>query len=495
MTVRVRFAPSPTGYLHVGGARTALFNWLFARHYGGTFILRIEDTDRERSTEESVQAILSGLSWLGLDWDEGPGVGGPYGPYFQTQRRESYHAYAGRLEAAGRAYKCYCTPEELEERRRRALAEGRAPKYDRACLGLGEEEGRRREAQGRRPVLRFRALDQGETVLDDVIRGRIAFDNATLDDFVLLKSDGLPTYNFAAVIDDAAMAITHIIRGDDHLSNTPRQIQVYQALDLPRPQFAHVPMILGADKTRLSKRHGATAVDQYREAGYLPETMVNYLALLGWSLNATETVFSREELIRHFTLERCSKNPAVFDPKKLEWLNGVYIRQTPLDRLAELLLPGLGQEGLLAGAEAADPGRREYLERVIGLQQTRLRLLTEFVPTSAYFFRDPETYEEAALEHLKRPYAAAALRQLADRLERLATFAPPHLEEAFTGLLAELGLGAGDLIHPVRAALTGRKVSPGIYDVVALLGRETAVRRLRAGAARAEALTGEETAR
>ncbi|MDI6870224.1 MAG: glutamate--tRNA ligase [Bacillota bacterium] len=488
MTVRVRFAPSPTGYLHVGGARTALFNWLFARHNGGTFILRIEDTDRERSTEESVQAILDGLTWLGLDWDEGPGVGGPYGPYFQTQRLESYHAYANRLLAAGRAYKCYCIPEELEERRKQALAEGRAPKYDRTCLGLSGEERQRREAEGRRPVIRFRTLDEGETVLDDLIRGRITFDNSTLDDFVLLKSDGMPTYNFAAVIDDAAMEITHIIRGDDHISNTPRQIQVYQALGLPLPQFAHVPMILGSDKTRLSKRHGATAIGQYREAGYLPETMVNYLALLGWSLNATETVFSREELIKHFTLERCSKNPAVFDPKKLEWLNGVYLRKATPERLEKLLKPELVAEGLLSEEEAADPVRREYLRKVIELQKTRLRTLAEFIPTSAYFFRDPGTYEEAAEEYLKKPYAAAALRRLADRLEKLEAFAQPHLEEVFTGLMTELGLSAGELIHPARTALTGRKVSPGIYDVVELLGREAVVRRLRAGAERAEAL-------
>ncbi|HHW15332.1 MAG TPA: glutamate--tRNA ligase, partial [Firmicutes bacterium] len=423
MSVRVRFAPSPTGYLHVGGARTALFNWLFARHYGGTFVLRIEDTDRERSTEESVQAILDGLTWLGLDWDEGPGVGGPYGPYFQTQRLESYHAYAEKLVKMGRAYKCYCTPEELEQRRKEALAHGQAPKYDRTCCQLTEAERQRLEAEGRRPVIRFRALDEGETVLDDLIRGRIVFDNSTLDDFVIIKSDGLPTYNFAAVIDDAAMEMTHIIRGDDHISNTPRQIQVYEALGLPLPKFAHVPMILGSDKTRLSKRHGATAIGQYREAGYLPETMVNYLALLGWSLNATETVFSREELIKHFTLERCSKNPAVFDPKKLEWLNGVYIRQSSLERLAELLLPDLLKAGLLTEAEAADPARRAYVRKVIALQQTRLRLLTEFVPTSAYFFRDPEAYEEAALEHLASPYIPGALRELATRLERVEVFA------------------------------------------------------------------------
>lgn len=488
MPVRVRFAPSPTGYLHVGGARTALFNWLFARHHGGTFILRIEDTDRERSTEEAAQAILDGLTWLGLDWDEGPGVGGPYAPYFQTQRRESYHAYAERLVQAGRAYQCYCSPEELEMRRKQALAEGRAPKYDRACLGLSAAEQERREAEGRRPVIRFRALDEGETVLDDLIRGRITFDNSTLDDFVLVKSDGLPTYNFAAVIDDAAMEITHIIRGDDHISNTPRQIQVYQALGLALPQFAHVPMILGPDKTRLSKRHGATSVGEYRKAGYLPEAMVNYLALLGWSLNATETVFSREDLVRHFTLERCSKNPAVFDPKKLEWLNGVYIRQATPERLAELVLPDLLEAGLLTPAAAGDPEKREYLREVIELQQTRLRLLTEFVPSSAYFFRDPETFEPAAEEHLAKPYAAATLRELATRLEALPVFAQPHLEEVFTGLRGELNLSAGELIHPVRSALTGRKVSPGIYDVVGLLGRETVARRLRAGAARAECL-------
>lgn len=490
MTVRVRFAPSPTGYLHVGGARTALFNWLFARHHGGTFILRIEDTDRERSTEESVQAILDGMTWLGLDWDEGPGVGGPHAPYFQTQRLESYYAYAQKLLDAGRAYKCYCSPEELEERRKQLLAEGKAPKYDRTCCHLSEAEQRQREAEGRKPVIRFRALDQGETVLDDLIRGRITFDNSTLDDFVLVKSDGMPTYNFAAVIDDASMEITHIIRGDDHISNTPRQIQVYQALGLALPKFAHVPMILGADKTRLSKRHGATAVGQYRELGYLPETMVNYLALLGWSLNATETVFSREDLIKHFSLERCSKNPAVFDPKKLEWLNGVYIRQTSPEKLAELLLPALIAEGLLSEADARDPGKMEYLRQVIALQQTRLRLLTEFVPTSAYFFQDPQEFEEAAEAHLKKPYVPQALRALAERLEKLETFTQPHLEEVFTGLMAELELGTGDFIHPVRSALTGRKVSPGIYDVVALLGRETVLRRLLAGAERAERLAG-----
>ncbi|MGE5507199.1 MAG: glutamate--tRNA ligase [Chitinophagales bacterium] len=481
MAVRVRFAPSPTGYLHVGGARTALFNWLFARHFGGTFILRIEDTDQQRSTEESVQAILDGMNWLGLDWDEGPGVGGPYGPYFQTERLAQYQAYAERLMKAGRAYKCYCSPEELEARRQALLAAGQAPKYDRACLGLSEEECRRREAEGRKPVIRFRALDDGQTVINDLIRGRIVIDNSTLDDFVLMKSDGMPTYNFAAVIDDAAMEITHVIRGDDHISNTPRQIQVYEALGLPLPQFAHVPMILGPDKTRLSKRHGATAVGQYKEQGYLPEAMVNYLALLGWSLNATETLFSREQLVKYFTLERCSKNPAVFDLKKLEWMNGVYIRQTPTDKLAELVLPFLTAEGVVTEKQAVEPGFREYLRKVAELQQTRLKRLDEFVSASRYFFADPELGEglaDAVREQLAKPYVAAALTHLSAKLEALPEFGHAEVEQAFGETMADLGLGTGELIHPVRAALTGQKVSPGIYDVVLVLGRETVLRRL-----------------
>ena len=317
-TVRVRFAPSPTGYLHVGGARTALFNWLFARQHGGVFVLRIEDTDLARSTEESTQAILDSLQYLGLDWDEGPKKGGSFGPYFQSERLELYKKYANQLMEMGRAYKCYCTPEELDKKREEQIKRGEGTHYDRHCLHLSEEEKARLEEEGRIPVIRFKSLDEGVTEVDDLIRGLVRFDNvAQVDDFVIMKSDGMPTYNFAVVIDDALMQISHVIRGEDHLSNTPKQIQIYQALGFPVPKFAHIPMILGPDRALLSKRHGATSVMQFKENGYLSPAMVNYLALLGWSYDDSQTIFPIPELVEKFSLDKVSKNPAVFDIQKL----------------------------------------------------------------------------------------------------------------------------------------------------------------------------------
>ena len=360
--VILRFAPSPTGFLHIGGARTALFNWLLARNQGGKFILRIEDTDQVRSTKESIDAILDSMTWLGLDWDEGP--------IYQTDRLSIYREHVDRLLREGKAYPCYCTPEELEERRQLALKEKRKPKYDGHCRNL------RGPIPGRTPAIRFQAPQAGKTVLHDLIKGTIEFDNLEMDDLVILRSDGWPTYNFSAVIDDATMGITHVIRGDDHVNNTPRQILLYQALGYPLPQFAHVPMILGADKARLSKRHGATSVMAYKEMGYLPQALVNYLVRLGWSYGDQE-VFTKEELIQKFSLENVGKSAAVFNAEKLLWLSGVYIRQEKAETLAELLLPFLQARGLIPRSSA-------WLIEVVKTLQERSKTLVEMADQAIF---------------------------------------------------------------------------------------------------------------
>src|SRR5882672_10572858 len=343
-SIRVRFAPSPTGYLHIGGARTALFNWLFARHNQGVFILRIEDTDELRSTEESVSGILDSMKWLGLDWDEGPtpdgrGVKGDYGPYFQMQRLEKYQAACDELVKKGLAYPCYCTAEEVEKMRELALLAKRPPKYDGRCRNLTSEQRAASEQAGKKKSIRFKTPQTGNTRFVDLVRGGLDFENALLEDFVILKTSGVPTYNFACVVDDHHMAISHVIRGDDHLSNTPRQILVYEALGWKPPEFGHLAMILGSDGSRLSKRHGATSVTDYRDSGYLPEVMLNYLALLGWGTEDSQQIFTQQEMVDKFSLERCSKSPAAFDPAKLLWMNGEYIRKTPVPQLAAMAKP------------------------------------------------------------------------------------------------------------------------------------------------------------
>src|SRR5512143_1380415 len=340
--VRVRFAPSPTGYLHIGGVRTALFNWLFARHFKGTFILRIEDTDQTRSTDESIEAILQGMRWCGMDWDEGPGRPGPHGPYRQTERMDIYRAHVEKLLAAGRAYRCYCTPEELEERRKEALASGRPPKYDGRCRDLAQAP------EGRQAVIRFRSHEEGKTVVQDLIKGPVTFDNSVMDDLIIMRSDGWPTYNVAVVVDDATMDITHVLRGDDHLNNTPRQIQMYEALGYPLPKFGHLSMILGPDKARLSKRHGATSIMQYKEMGYLPEAMVNYLVRLGWS-HGDQEIFSVSEMVEKFSLDTISSAAAVFNQDKLKWLNHHWINSKPPEEIAGLVAPMFAAEGLISG--------------------------------------------------------------------------------------------------------------------------------------------------
>lgn len=480
--VRVRFAPSPTGHLHVGGARTALFNWLFARHHGGVFILRIEDTDLERNRPEAIEGILDSLRWLGLDWDEGPEKGGPYGPYFQSQRLAIYREYAQKLVDAGRAYPCFCTPEEVEQRREAMRAAGLPPRYDRRCAAIPKEEAQARIAAGAPHVIRFLAHQEGELVVDDMIRGLVRFERQVVDDFVLIKSDGYPTYNFAAVVDDSLMKISHVIRGEEHLSNTPRQIQVYEALGLPLPRFAHLPIILGTDRSKLSKRHGATWVGEFREQGYLPEAMVNYLALLGWAYDDRHELFTREELIEKFDVAKISRSPAIFDRQKLDWMNGVYIRKCDIGRLTDLAVERLQAAGVLP---AGDPGvPRDKLEAVVALLQTRVQSLADFPGMAAYFFPGEIPYgEKAVAEYLHRDYAAHLLEQAIAALEALPEeqWTEEGLEPVLQGLRERFDLKLKDVIQPIRVALTGATFSPGIYDVLVLMGKDLTLKRLRDG--------------
>lgn len=460
--IRVRFAPSPTGYIHVGGVRTALFNWLFARHEGGVFILRIEDTDRERSTPEAIQAILDGLKWVGLDWDEGP--------IYQTARLSLYKERTERLLAEGKAYRCYCTEEELEARRKAAMARKELPKYDGRC--------RRRSgaaSPGVSPVVRFVSPQKGQTTVHDLIKGDVSFDNAQLDDLIIVRSNGMPTYNFGAVVDDAQMKITHVIRGDDHLNNTPRQILLYQALGYEPPRFGHLSMILGMDKVKLSKRHGATSVLEYQEAGYLPEALVNYLVRLGWSYGDQE-VFPLQEMIDKFSLENITKSPAAFNPDKLLWLNGHYLKQTEVKRVAELLVPFLRKRGSLSAQVQPDPA---WLERLVVALRERSQTLVEMADKAALFFQESITMDQEAAKKFLAVAMRPALIKLVAVLEQVSSFEHDALEQGFKSVLAEMGLSMSKLAQPVRVALTGGTVSPGIFDVMVLLGRDRTLARLK----------------
>src|SRR5574341_1433150 len=467
--VRVRFAPSPTGYLHIGGVRTALFNWLFARQQHGVFILRIEDTDQSRSTDESIQAIIDGMKWVGLDWDEGP--------YRQTERMDLYRSHAMQLLEQGQAYWCVCKAEELEARRKEAEARGLSPRYDGRCRNRGITIPTGEAA------LRFKAPQEGETVIDDLVKGRVVFDNTVLDDLIILRSNGYPTYNFSVVVDDALMGITHVIRGDDHLTNTPRQVPMFQALGFSVPKFGHLSMSLGADKARLSKRHGATYVLAYRDMGYLPEAVVNYLVRLGWS-HGDQELFSVPELIEKFSFEHVQKSAAVFNPDKLLWLNAHYIKQGEPKRLAELLLPFLEQGGLGEAVRAAPPG---WLEKLVVAFQERARTLAEMATAAIPYVRHDIEMEPAAARKFLTPTIAPTLEKLATAVEALPEFSRVGVEGVFNRVVEEAGLKMGQLAQPVRVALTGGTASPGIYEVIELLGRERTLARLRAGIQRAKA--------
>ena len=458
--VRVRFAPSPTGALHIGGVRTALFNWLFARHNGGKFILRIEDTDRTRSTDDYIEAIIQGMQWLNLDWDEGP--------FRQTDRFAVYRTYVERLLKQGKAYHCYCSVEELEQRRQLALAQGKPQKYDGRCRDLKEA------IPGRIPVVRFRTPQQGETVVDDLIRGRVVFENSQLDDLIILRSDNTPTYNFTVVVDDVDMQITHVIRGDDHLNNTPKQIHIYKALGYEIPKFAHLPMILGADKSRLSKRHGATSVMAYEEMGYLPDALVNYLVRLGWS-HGDQEVFSREELIQFFSFDNVGNAAAVFNPEKLLWLNHQYIMAAAAERLAELVVPFLAKQGIIAEGQAPDMA---WLAKAVKTLQERARTLVELASSLRYYIAEDIEFQEKAKEKFLNEKSLPLLKDLKDAVAACADFSHAGLEPVFRAVVEKHGVKLGAVAQPVRVAMTGGTESPGIYEVLEVLGKEKALRRL-----------------
>lgn len=466
--VRVRFAPAPTGYLHVGGARTALYNWLFARHHGGAFVLRVEDTDQSRSTDESVTGLQDSLRWLGIDWDEGPEVGGPFGPYRQTERLEGYQEATDRLVAEGNAYRCWCTPEELEERRKAVLARGKPWRYDRRCLERPEEEKAALLEEGRPAAVRFRAPGR-DVVVDDVIRGEATFHAADLDDFVIMRSTGFPTYLLAAAVDDWKMEMTHVIRGEDLHSSTPRQVMLLEALGAERiPAYAHLPLIVGPDRQPLSKRHGSVAVEWFREEGYLPEALVNYLALLGWSYDDHTELFGREDLVRHFDLKRVSRNPAMFDQEKLDWMNGHYIREADTDRLAGLLGERLASLGVDTDPSVVRDGAT--------LVQERSRTLNEAADMLRFLFEEAEPNDKARkLLEGQEEYLAA----VADRLDALDGWSVESIHAALEALAEERGLSKTKAFQPIRAAVTFSNVSPPLFESLALLGRDRSLARIR----------------
>jgi glutamyl-tRNA synthetase len=475
VTPRVRFAPSPTGYLHVGGARTALFNLLFARRHGGTFVLRIEDTDVERSSADMVTGILDGMRWLGLEWDEGPEKGGPHAPYYQSERLDRYRAAAQTLVDGGHAYFCYCSAERLKDERARAEQRGEAWQYDRACLNLPLDRMRELEAARTPRAVRFK-VPAGATAFDDAVHGRIAFDGSNIEDFVILRSDGNPTYHLSVVADDLDMQITHVIRGDDHISNTPKHVLLFQAFGAALPRFAHVPLILGADKKRLSKRHGATSVMEYQRQGYLPEALVNFLALLGWAPGDDRELMTMAELVDSFTLEGISSGDAVFNTEKLDWMNGQYIARMAAGELAARVMPFFVEAGLAANPLVRDGGS---FHRLLELLRPRAKRLTDFVEQARPLVVDTVVFDSAAIEkNLSIPDLDGHLAALADELSRIEAFEERELEALLRRMAIERAIKAGPLIHVTRLAVTGRASSPGLFEVLALLGRDRVLSRI-----------------
>jgi len=468
--VRLRFAPSPTGYPHLGNIRTALFNWLFARHHRGIFILRIEDTDVARKVEGAVDIILDSLRWLGLDWDEGP--------YFQSQRLSVYRETAQRLLDEGHAYLCYCSTERLEAMRQEQMKRKQPPKYDRHCRDLTQQERIRLEATDVTPVVRFKTPLEGETSFRDLIYGRVTFRHDTLDDFVLLKSDGYPTYHLANIVDDHWMAISHVLRAEEWLSSTPRHVLLYQALDWQAPQFAHLPMILGPDRAKLSKRHGATNISEYQQQGYLPDAMINFLVLLGWSLDDRTELLSREELIGHFSLERVGKTAAIFNKEKLEWMNGVYLRRLSLGEFVHRAMPFL--DGHLP-ASVGRPLDEDYASQVVSLIQERAKTLAEVPQLADFFFLDELRCDTGLLlkGKLDAKSAARAIKIASQNLEQAATWDAATLEGILRSLAVELNLPTGELFGLLRVAVTGRTAAPPLFQTMAVLGKEKCLKRFR----------------
>ena len=476
--VRVRFAPSPTGFAHIGNMRNAVFDWLLSRHDGGEFILRIEDTDRARFVEGALEEIIESLRWLETPWDEGPEVGGPHGPYFQSERLDIYRRFAQQLLDQGDAYYCFCTPERLAEMRAEQEAKKEATGYDRLCLDLSHDEIAEKLGLGVCGVVRFKVPSEGETTFHDLVRGDITFENRLLDDFVILKSDGYPTYHFASVVDDHLMKITHVIRSEEWISSTPKHVMLYTALGLQPPKWVHPPLILGPDKSKLSKRHGAVRFLDYKEKGFLPEAMLNFIALLGWSPGEEQELFTADELVEKFSISGIVNHPVVFDIQKLEWMNGVYIRQADLDRLTALCLPFLQTAHLVPENPTGE--MMEYVRKVIVLVQERIKILSEVDEATSFFFEAEPAYDEKGWSKwIAKDHVPELLSRLAGRIESLDEVTEATLEETVRQVGESLEVSGGQVIHPVRMAVTGRTVGPGLFETMAVLGKDRLVFRLR----------------
>ena len=477
--VRTRYAPSPTGYPHVGNIRTALFAWLFARHNNGSFILRIEDTDVERSVEGSLENILESLRWLGMDWDEGPEIGGNYGPYVQSQRLNLYQNAAQKLVESGHAYYCFCSQERLEKLREGQIKDKLPPGYDRCCRDLTAEQRREKAVAGIKPVVRFKAPTTGRTKFHDEIWGDVAFENSVIEDLVLLKSDGYPTYHLANVVDDHLMEITHVIRAEEYISSTPLHIMTYEALGYALPKFAHVPMVLGVDRSKLSKRHGSTSVLEFRDQGYLPEALLNFMALVGWSLDDKTDIISREELIKNFSLERVNKNAGIFNYEKLQWMNGVYIRGLSPDNLMWKVVPFMEK---YFPPEVKRPLDIEYVRKIVPLIRERISTLKDSADYTGFFFLDELTYDAAMFTDKKMTAETSltALKAAEEKLSFLESFSPDLLETTLRHLAEELGIKAGQLFNPLRVATTAHDAAPPLFETMDVLGKERCLKRIRA---------------
>lgn len=480
--LKVRFAPSPTGPFHIGGARSALFNWLVARHADGTFLVRIEDTDLKRSTKESEENIKDSLKWLGMNWDEGIDVGGPHGPYRQTERLDLYKKEVQRLLDEGKAYYCYCSAEELEVSRKAQLDAGKTPIYDEHCRHLTEEEKAKYEAEGRKPVVRLKVRKDGVFAFDDMVRSHVEFQAAGVGDFIIMKSDGIPVYNFAVVIDDAFMEVTHVIRAEEHLSNTPRQLAIYEALGYKPPKFGHISLILGEDHKKMSKRHGATSVTEYRNMGYLPEAVVNYLALLGWTPKGEQEIFTEEELIKQFSMKRVSSNDAVFDINKLNWINFQYMKKLDADQLYALIVPFLVKAGYVDAAVSEE--KKDWLKKVIWFMKDHIYFAGQAADELRFFFEDmPKITDGDVLAIMKAETSGQLLRAFIEDLKVLPSFDQDAIKKCFNACMKAQGIKGKAAYEPTRIALTGVTQGPGMFEMMELFGREKTMDRLEAALA------------
>ncbi len=476
-TVRVRFAPSPTGALHIGGARTAYFNWLFAKQQGGTMVLRIDDTDSARSTQASYQQIIDSLNWLGITWNEGPVVGGSYGPYRQSERKAIYEQEINRLIAQGKVYPCFCSVEQLQEDRDTAQREGRPQKYVGRCKHLSDDERKVRLKNGEQRVYRLHAPEKENMVFQDVLHGEVVVSSQEIDDFIVWKADGTPTYHFASCVDDALMKISHIIRAEEHLSNTPRHIALFDALGYSLPIFAHIPMILAPDRSKLSKRHGATSVEEYRQAGILPDALINYFLLLGFAPQKENDIISRQEAIEVFDLQRVTKHAAMYDIKKLEWMNAQYFRQIPVDIVLHNILSSLVSRGWIT--DDPSPQQLAWLRTIVAFVKERARNEQELMTMMSYYFEGISTYDRKGVtKYFASKEVVQRLRFAIEILIKVTPFTSVTIEEAYRQLITELGIKGGDLIHPTRLAISGVTVGPGLFDIMALLGRGQCIQRI-----------------